>query len=178
MHTTAYLIGVVVGALCGLVLAVLLFRMLKKRYRVDVHEFDERQILARGRAYKYGFIATLVLVFAERLVREIGFVLFDSIQGAAALCLIGLFVFVTSCIWQEAYLTLHETPKMTYVLLALGGGLNLISAAIAWVQKQPLLQDGRLYSGSLSLMVAVFVFAVLAVFALKQWAVRWEESEE
>lgn len=175
---TAYIIGVVAGALCGLILVALLFRMLKKKYRVDVREYEERQILARGRAYKYGFIAMLVLVVLERLAHEAGFVLLDSIQGTTALCLLGLFVFIVSCIWQEAYLTLHETPKMTYVLLALGGGLNLISAVVAWLQNQPILQDGRLYSGSLSLMVAVFVFAVLAVFALKQWAVHREESEE
>lgn len=175
---TAYIIGVVVGSLCALVVAVLLLRMLKKKYRVDVREYDERQILARGRAYKYGFIAMLVLVVLERLGHEAGFVLLDSMQGTAALCLIGLFVFVVSCIWQEAYLTLHETPKMTYVLLAIGGGLNLISAGIAWIQREPLLKDGRLYSGSMSLMVAVFVFAVLAAFALKQWQINRGGSEE
>lgn len=175
---TAYIIGVIVGALCGLVLVALLFWMLKKKYRVDVREYDERQILARGRAYKYGFITMLVLVVLERLAHEVGFVLFDSIQGTTALCLIGLFVFIISCIWQEAYLTLYETPKMTYVLLAIGGGLNLLSAGIAWIQREPLLRDGRLYSGSLSLMVAVFVFAVLAAFALKQWQSNRGGSEE
>ena len=175
---TAYIIGVGVGALCGLVLVALLFRMLKKKYRVDVREYDERQILARGRAYKYGFIVMLILVVLERLAHEAGFVLLDSIQGTTALCLIGLFVFVVSCIWQEAYLTLHETPKMTYILLAIGGGLNLLSAGISWVQREPLLQDGRLYFGSLSLMVAIFVFAILAVFALKQRQLRRGESEE
>lgn len=175
---TAYTIGVVVGSLCALVVAVLLLRMLKKKYRVDVREYDERQNLARGRAYKYGFITMLVLVVLERLAHEAGFVLLDSMQGTALLCLIGLFVFVVSCIWQEAYLTLHETPKMTYVLLAIGGGLNLLSAGIAWIQREPLLKDGRLYSGSLSLMVAVFVFAVLAAFALKQWQSNRGGSEE
>lgn len=175
---TAYIIGVVAGALCGLILVALLFRMLKKKFRVDVREYDERQILARGRAYKYGFIAMLVLVVLERLAYEAGFVLMDSIQGTTALCLLGLFVFIVSCIWQEAYLTLHETPKMTYVLLAIGGGLNLISAGIARIQREPLLKDGRLCSGSLSLMVAVFVFAVLAVFALKQQQINRGGSEE
>ncbi len=178
MDSMAYFIGVLVGMLCGVALVAVLFWFLKKKFHVDVREYDERQILARGIAYKYAFYTLAVLILLEKLVEQVGVVLFDSLEGAAAMIMVGLLVFIVVCVRRDAYMTLHETPKMVLVLLTVAGGLNLAIAAAGLLHGEHIVTDGRLGSGSLNLLVGLFVAVILVVFLINQWSVRRAEREE
>ena len=58
------LLGISVGLLAGLLLVALLF----KKKILDCH-FDERQELARGKAFQYGFFSLLISTYAYEIGR-------------------------------------------------------------------------------------------------------------
>ncbi|MBO5088039.1 MAG: hypothetical protein J6C01_05135, partial [Lachnospiraceae bacterium] len=109
-----YLLGVICGVAVGLVFVALLVWLTRKmggKIDLDVKKdaYDERQLLARGVAYKFAFYTLLIGMVVIALMEEIaGIRLFMSMAGVWVMICISIAVFATICILKDAYMSLYE----------------------------------------------------------------------
>lgn len=159
MHTISYIVGII----CGLAICViigLLFRMRRcKTSGRGTVEFDERQQLARGKAYKTGFVTTLIycLLFGALSATEIPF--FQSVMGMLIGPFLGITVFAVTAIFDDAYLGLNENKRSFYILSIVICAANLAVGIMHGVNGE-LIENGQLTIDSLSLMLGV-LFAII-----------------
>lgn len=102
-----------------MVFMVLMVARIRKKGTAKV--FDERQLIIRGKAYKYGFFSALaalaVLIFCNAVLS------FDMLLFGAASCMFfGLTVFAVYCIWNDAFLSFKQKPS-SYLLI---GGIVIV----------------------------------------------------
>lgn len=81
------------------------------------NQFDERQILARGKAYQCGFLSLCICLVMTMMAEGI-FGLDMSYVGASACLFVGLSVFAVYSIWHDAFFSMRQTPGY-YLLLCL-----------------------------------------------------------
>ena len=153
--------GLVVGKLAG--------------KKLGKAEFDERQQLARGKAYKAGFYTLLVGLLAVYLIP-----IFTEWQPEDAALLpfsvicVGVTVFACVAIANDAYLGLRQKPQYMMLLMGivvvcnlLAGGANLMRHDFA---------EGFTVQNSMNLIVAAMGLIILTALALRQRAAARDEE--
>lgn len=168
-----YSIGFGVGILIGLLLVAIVRFLLKKKGIWDC-KYDERQFLARGKAFKYGFFI-IVFYFMAVSVLQLAFdnqPVKNYVVNFIGVCL-GIFVFAANAIWNDAYVSMQNSVR-TYVLILLVGGIvNLLLAFL------PTLLMGELLSSYLlNLMVGCMSLSLILVFAAKRFKDKKQEETE
>lgn len=156
-HTVGYGLGLMAGILVGVGIVVLLLLL---RLRVLDRTFDERQELARGRAYRYGFW-TLAAALAAYGLSELALGRWCDALAGGMLCLApALTVFAVACIRSDAYLSLRERPKQILTVLALATALNLVIGTVN-------LMEGRVVTGGVLRLEAVnLICAIMCLIVL------------
>lgn len=152
-----------------LVIAVLLFKWKKDG---GAFQFDERQMVGRGKAYRAGFIVSVGSNLLYAVVNHL-----YSLPGDPYLWQIGcmelsILAFVLTAIHYDAYLSLTEKPEkllMSGGLLALACGLNGI------VNLKTKYADHT--AGILSLTVAGMWLIVLAAYGI-HIAADWKAQDD
>ncbi|MBQ8662551.1 MAG: hypothetical protein IJ471_01710 [Eubacterium sp.] len=169
----------VIGFVCGLVAVAVLFRLVaRKILQIDGAEktkYDERQMIERGKGYRYAFFAYVIfnIIFfmvdtGVDVTLPVGFLMICGLLLASG-------VHVVYCIFHEAYWGLNNRVKNYIILLIIAGVVNLaigISAGMhgAWYT------DGVLHSSAYNLIVAIFL-AVILVAMLIKWMQDKREVE-
>ena len=165
------LTGVLVGALVGLGMIALLFRL-----KVMDLTFDERQERARGQAYKYGFwtmITCLLLYgFSDMVLGR----WCDVIAGVMLCVAVAMVMFASVCIVKDAYLSLKEKPRTIMTLLAVVGSLNLAIGIMNWKNGR-VVQDGILTFGAANGICGIMVLVILAVYVVNHLLAKREDAE-
>jgi 4-amino-4-deoxy-L-arabinose transferase-like glycosyltransferase len=162
----AYKIGVLTGIAAGLLIVALL---LKKR--VVRKEFDERQELARGKAFQYAFFTLLGCVLVVGC-----FDCFDSLaSGMLSIC-IAITVFAITAIRKDAYLSLYENPRTVMILFAVLAAFNLLLGIRAALDGK-LVENGVLTFQVTNLLLAVMLLVVMIAYGLRCLSRREEEDE-
>ena len=156
-YNLSMLVGVLAGALVGVGIIALLFKL-----KVMDLTFDERQERARGQAYKYGFwtLMTCLLLygFSDMVLGR----WCDVITGVM-LCLAGaLVVFASVCIVKDAYLSLKEKPRKIMTLLAVVSVLNLAIGVMNWKGGR-VVQDGVLTYAAVNGICGVITLTILSL---------------
>lgn len=157
------------GFALGLFMVAMVAYLLKKAGKRESCKYDERQELQRGRAFKYGFITLMV---------------YDLVLGAAysggwpewcdALvfqCIgigIALLVFVSYCIWTDAYMSLTEQPKKVCALLVAALLINVAAAGMN-IANNVIFTADVLGIGVVNLILAVILLVIMVEFLLKLW---------
>lgn len=114
-RTNFYYAGIASGLLVGILFVAITQAIKKKRHMNG--NFDERQELARGKAFTYGFTAMLIYIPCYSLFADItGFSFEDNLTSGLLSILVGLAVVVITCIWKDAYFTLQEKASHFVVL--------------------------------------------------------------
>lgn len=114
-------IGFLVGMLAAVLIAAVAFVVSKNKEKIK-DTYDERQLKARGEAYKLGFIVAL---FGLLLLLIMEFYSTDEklninlIFPIVIIAFVSLIVFACVCIWKDAWLNLYEKPKKTFISLSL-----------------------------------------------------------
>lgn len=161
----AYTAGMAFGIAAGVVVVILLGKALKKHYGVDMNRYDERQKLAQGEAYKYGFYTLLILMFVHAFVREVGMMFFESVAGEILLILMGVLVWAFVCMKREAYFSLDMQPKKFWIVYCVLGLVNVGFGIYNISDGDALVENGVLSNSSTNLIVGVFVFLMMALYA-------------
>lgn len=150
------------GALAGLVVAGVILALLLRARVLDM-TFDERQERARGTAYKYAFIATLITAAlcggAELLLGR----WCDAMTGAVLCFCVGGGVFASTCIVKGAYVSLREKPRQILVTLIAAAAINLI-CGMGSVIRGGLVEGGVLTYRAANLLLGITCLAILLVY--------------
>lgn len=160
------------GILAGIGFAAIVL-MIRKRRGCECH-FDERQEIARGKAFKHGFFAMLLFTLAAMGAESIwgnAWMAPAFWQGLAACG--GITVFAVSCIWNDAYFSIQEKPTRTFVIVGAAAAANLLNGLSH-------IRDGQLDMMILSLTVSAMFLVILGSVVLKMIHDRrnpqWEEE--
>lgn len=95
-------------------------------YLTNDKHYDERQLLARGIAWKWSFWVTAFSAAALTLLNEKYFKYLNTqIKGFVPL-LIGIMFFASVCIWKEAYISIYENVPGTLFFLILATLVNVV----------------------------------------------------
>lgn len=105
----------------------------KKRSR----QYDERQILARGKAYKCGFLALCICLLMTMMAESV-FKLDMSYVGASACLFVGLCVVAVYSIWHDAFFSMRQKPGLYLLLCLLIVGCNGIAPVTHYLEGERL----------------------------------------
>lgn len=166
-----YLLGMICGVAAGIALVALVMWLVRKMGgKIEwncnkENAYDERQLLARGVAYKYAFFTLLLgLVIASVLDEISGISLFMSFAGIWIEICLSIAVFATICIVKDAYMSLYENVKGIVATFAVIGLSNLGIGSINVLDGEPLIENGVLTKGCTNLIVGVLFIYILLVF--------------
>ena len=161
----SYLAGFLVGLLCVFAVGTVL-RLVRRKHGTERAKYDERQLTARGIAYRLAYftlmLALLADVSATALLRpwaERGVDVF--------LCVfLSIGVFVVACVHWDAYFTLAERPRSWLLVFALVIACQIPNTVIH-AHNGDFVKDGLLTYDVLSpacalLFLVAFLFLLLA----------------
>lgn len=162
-----YVLGFVCGFFAVFIVSYITKRILRKRgtfgHTENGSQYDERQILARGKAFKYGYFATMfgciLQLYLEQYVEQF----FTRQVMVFSVILIGVLVFVSICIFRDAYLGLSEKPIPVICLFLVISVINFIPSITDVVKRGTLLNKEGVFSdinflcGCLLLIVALLI---------------------
>ena len=177
MHDIAYILGLVCG-LAVVAIICLVFRVRRVKHGgAKTVEYDERQMAARGKAYKAGFFTALLyhLIFAALSVTEIPF--FQSVTGMLLGSFLGIGVFAVTAIRHDAYLGLNENKRSFLVLGIVVTAANLVTT-VCNALDGTLVEEGKLTFDCLNPMVGILFAVIVIALVLHDRKVGKEEEEE
>lgn len=162
------------GILCGLIVGVVVIVIRRRKSGRVMCEFDERQELARGKAFQYGFYALLLYLLFYGLVEDMTGVYWGKgMTGVALGICIGVGVFAAVSIWNDAYFSLWERPKRFIVLFSVVMVSNLY-LGISHLQEP---EQSPNY-GYINLFLGITFLEILLVMGAKALKNRRESEEE
>ena len=165
------LAAVLVGALVGLGIIALLFRL-----KIMDLTFDERQERARGQAYKYGFwtLMTCLLLygFSDMVLGR----WCDVLTGVMLCVAAALIVFGSVCIVKDAYLSLKEKPRAIMTMLTVISVLNLAIGVMNWKNGR-VVENGVLTYGAVNGICGVITLTILVVYVVNYLLAKREGAE-
>lgn len=163
METNFYALGFGVGLVFAIVIfAVLRIVQKRKDGRDSEQHYDERQIAARGVAWRNGMFTLMAYNGLYALVDLSGIVWCETYVGLFLGILIAAAVFVFTAIHKDAYLAINNNMKSWTAMSVLIIAANLLSGVVG-ISHRGLLTDGKLSASSLSLMIAVLWALILVV---------------
>ena len=168
-------VGLAVGVLVGLVIAVLLLRYMNRDHKVRA-EYDEMQKNIRNRGYMYGFYTILVFEALLCLIPSFVRLPAERIVIHFLPIFLGVTVHAGYSILKGAYVGLNTDLKRYWIVALTATAINFFSFFMAW-KNGSLVVDGVLQAPFVNLLCAL-MFAVLGVFALLRKTEDSEESEE
>ncbi|WP_325200950.1 hypothetical protein [Oscillibacter sp.] len=171
-YHSGILLGISVGILAGLFVVALLF----KKKVLDMH-FDERQELARGKAFQYGFFTLIIAAYAYGL-SDVLFGRWCDVLTGVTLCLAaGLCVFAVTCILKDAYLSLREKPRQVMTMFALLALINLGLGGM-YAVSPGLVENGVLTFRAVNPIIGFATLVILAVYIVNHLLRAREEEAE
>lgn len=195
MKNIFYLLGFAAGILIAILVLFIISRIAKRvggkivfGCGKDGKDYDERQMLARGKAYEAGFFTMMAyIVFVGILadIMENRFMLSFGVLWIGAGISIGVFVII--CIVKDAYMSLRENAKGILIMLGSIGLLNLftgLSNREHLVENVEITRNGqtfeciRLSADTTNLVVGILFFILMAVFVGKLWYDKKHEEED
>ncbi|BBF44933.1 hypothetical protein lbkm_3673 [Lachnospiraceae bacterium KM106-2] len=132
-------------------------------------EYDERQIAARGSAYKYGFFTAILYMYFSMVIKLwLGHPwCAESLEAVIGICL-SVIVFITVCIWKDAYVSFRRSTKSQCILVAIVGGLNLFVGIRDMMHPEKVIDGDMLNGVSPNLLIGVMFCFVGAVTLIKR----------
>lgn len=145
-------------------------------------QYDERQIIARGKAYQVMATTGAIYMVAAALIDLLGI----KWAVTALQMLIGLVIcvgaFITVCIIKDAYFALSEMSRRKKLselaLVFLIGGCNLASFIINVLDGETMIDENGLQMDSIHLIIAVLFLYFSAVLIVKMIADKRTAEEE
>ena len=155
-------------------LAVWLISHSRKKRGSAAPKYDERQILARGSAYRAAFFVLLGYLALEGILDTLEIRFADGWAGSFIGICLAAAVFACCCIANDAYLSIMEKPRETIILLAV---LTVVNGVIGGIElaRYGFLTDGVITTRSMNLICAVMSLTILFAVLLR---LRREKAQE
>lgn len=130
-----------------------------------MNDYDERQILARGRAFMWGFFSLMICLMVYGLTDMLIELWCDTLTGCIICICVSLIVFAVICIRQDAFAGIGQKRKRNLTVLLVLTAANLLFG-VSHIIDGDLLRDGLLSFRSVSLIVGATTGIVLLVYWL------------
>ncbi len=171
--SSSYRWGFIVGALVGLVLCIVLIKALLGWKGACRREYDERQQLAIGKGYKYGYYAMLIYIAVYALFDLMtGIHWCEVYTGLFIGVLLSVGIFGVVCIRNDAYLPLKQSPCRYITMFLVLGALNLGIGALHYVDEGTFVENGMLNNSIVNPLVGL----LLVVLAVALWVKTLHEK--
>ncbi len=163
----AFTLGIITGFIFVFIITYIISRIARKksgqRTNYTGPKYDERQLLARGRAYKAGFFTMIFYAALAGVLSDMyGIHLLMSFAGLWGGVTISLLVFITICIVNDAYMTLYENVRSVNLLFGIIIVANLIGDFGMLRSHVSLIEDGRLGIQCVNIM-ALFLLTMILI---------------
>lgn len=126
------------------------------------NEYDERQILARGKAYKAASTTAIIYFFVCSFHSEWGFYWIKPSAQMLLGLMLTLFVFAFVAIINDAYVTIKNSGILYLVFTLLGTALYTFRGFLEIYEGEKLIENGMLTMLSI-IFIYAFLFLVIAV---------------
>lgn len=168
-----YKLGVVAGMLAGLAVGFLVIHILKRRTIIDF-TFDERQMLARGKAYTWAFFTLAVMTLVEAVYTELVGRWCDSLFGAFLCIGVSVVVFAGTCIRNDAYMSLKEKPRTVMLTFGIIALFNLL-VSLSPIHEGLIFQNGVVTFRAINLACAALLAVIMVIYATNRMLTREDE---
>ena len=152
-------------AVCVSIILLVAFTRGKKTLR---QEYDERQELARGRAFRYAFYSMLIFIGGVLCFDWTGLIPGQNqmIFYASGL-FFGILVYAVYCVWNDCYFALNQRTNIMIVFFTFIGLFNL-AIAVTGIIRGTMIQNGRFSEQFLNLECAFLFLALMVTLVIKK----------
>lgn len=160
-----YLAGLACGLLVVGIACFVVFKLAKKITGKGRREYDERQQLCQGRAYKAAYYTLIgYLCFAGVFDLSTGIKWCDQFTSLMLGMFLSVGVFAVMCIFTDAYMPLHFKPTGTLIILT---GLGIMNIGIGLVNHAPFIENGILTYRSINFLAGITLIFVALLLLIK-----------
>ena len=173
---TEFVIGVIAGIITVAIVFKIAYKLTGKSY-FNSENYDERQELVRGKAYRYAFFTGLFLDLVWMLTTELTSALpvTDSL-ALFIIMMISIDVYAIYSVVNDAYFGVGTNSKRYTWFLLVVVAINLTGGITTIVNHGIALPLGL--TGSANLVVAIAFLPIFAAMGLKAMKTGEEESED
>lgn len=162
--------------LSTIVIIVLLVLASRRRERKNGEQFDERQMIARGKAAQVAFFSMIAYYWCYLLTIWFEIEWCDYDFGIVLGIMIALAVFALCAIWNEAYLAINDSGKRSFVVLV------ILALVFAWesfivIDRNQVISDGKLTGFAMNIVITIMHVSVLLTLLLRNWLRRRKEPD-
>jgi len=169
-----------IGLICGIVFGLILALLIAKYANTDGKcktEYDERQKIVRGDAYKYAFWTLIVSLGVLTLVDLAMDIKIQFSIISFVLIILAILVLSVYCIFKGAYWG-QNSNKKRYIIVLIAGGLLNFFVAVAAIVNGEMLIDGKMQPQFLNLLCGVLMTIVGVAIAINSRQSGEEEQSE
>ena len=169
--------GIAAGVVVGIILVVILFKFANKDHKTRT-EYDERQMIIRGRAYMYAFYTILsyecLMLFLA--AAEVRIPVEDFILHFIGIAL-GCMVLAGYSIWNDVYWGLNNDPKRYGYAIAAIILLNAVPVVKTFMDGE-MFQDGKISSVFINLIVLIMMVVLVVLLLIKKQMNKSMDQED
>lgn len=173
--SSAYLIGLI----AGLVAVAAAFTIMgAKKGRSAPYRYDERQTLARLKAYRAAFFTLIAYLLINELVKSLldmrwGEALVEPFIGICA----ALTLFVILCVFSDAYFALNEKRPFYMKLFAAAIVVNAVPIVMNIADGEGFTTNGLVNFHVMNIVILVMFALIIASLAVKAALDRRTKAE-
>lgn len=175
MDTEPYLAGILAGIMAVAVVTAILTAVRKKQGRPKP-EYDERQMAARGVAYRWAFLTLMLSLAVNTGVEALWGPWAKPGVAVWMLIFLSIGVFIVACVRKDAYFAVAQNPR-TYLWLFGAVVVLQIPNIIINLRSGGFVEDGLLTWDALS-PASGALFLVLTVCAIVRLRRQKREEQE
>ncbi|NCB51708.1 MAG: hypothetical protein EOM54_07505 [Clostridia bacterium] len=176
-NSVEYMIGFVLGALVGLALIFAIGLIFKKKR--GPCKYDERQMLARGKAYSAAFWTLVAYSILNGMYYgATGGMWADMMTTPFLGVFLAILVYAMICIINDAYMPLKEKPGFYFVLFGVILAADLLIAVWNYLDGTEFVTDGMLNYHCLNPAIVIIFAAIIVTLAVKVISAKKDVDEE
>ncbi len=170
-------VGIIFGIIVGLVICIFVFRYMNRDKKI-VTKYDERQEMARGRAYKYGFWASMVAAAVVMALEIAGVQIATSFTKYFFIMFVGIMVQVGYSILNDAYYGINTNKKRLIIICIIAGLCNFFPI-VGTVMGGQFIVDGIISDSGANLLCCILmIYAGVMLFVKDLRDKKQTDTEE
>ena len=162
---TAMALGFVTGILVVAIVCTVMAKMAKKKGCAGKGEYDERQQIARGKAFTWAYATLLVYLAVWMVFRSMDIPFFMEGVSVIIGALLSIAVFVGYSIFHDAYFKASESPRTWLIIISAISLLNMGTGVGKLFRGETIAE--RLYN-KMNLFVGALFVVVLVCVVIKR----------